>query len=417
MAKVFLSIGSNLGDRQKFIRLALESCAKFCKIIKVSSVYETEPWGKPDQPKFLNLCLEIETSFPPKQLLKKLKEIEDSLGRTKNIRWAEREIDIDILFYENLVQDKDNLILPHPQIEKRAFVLIPLAEIAPSFTHPVIKKPIYELAGNVNARDVKKLVKVMGVLNVTPDSFSDGGDLKNKKAIEQKVREMIDAGVDIIDIGGESTRPGHDSVGALEEISRVLPAIKIVREIAPQIPISIDTQKAEVAEKALKAGASFINDVSALSDKKMPEVLKKYDCQIILMRNRPLDANDTVGSCRKQFEEIIQNCRSAEIAEDRIILDPGLGFGDLASGDFLLPPGGNPAANTELVLSINNYSHGLPVLIGASRKRFLGTMSQQTDAKKRLPESLAFAVLAKYSSAAIIRVHDVAETVKALREI
>jgi dihydropteroate synthase len=268
----------------------------------------------------------------------------------------------------------------------------------------------------MGSKGVRKLIQVMGVLNVTPDSFSDGGELKNERLIKQKVLDMINAGVGIIDVGGESTRPGHKEVKAKEEIRRVLPAIKIIREISTDVSISIDTQKAEVAEKALQAGATIINDVSALADQKMPEVIKKFDCQVILMRNRPLDEEDLVGSCKNQFEEIVEKCLSLGISKEKIILDPGLGFGDLASGDFSSLPGGNPAANTQLVLSANDYSLGLPVLIGASRKRFLGEMSGQKNAKDRLAESLSFAVLAAYSGASIIRVHDVVETIKALQE-
>lgn len=157
MAKVYLSAGSNVGDRQKFIKLALQSISEFCKIIKVSSLYETEPWGKLDQPQFLNLCLLIETQLQPKQLLKKFKNVESNLGRTKNVKWAEREIDIDILFYENLILNEVDFILPHPRIEERVFVLIPLSEIAPDFIHPVFQKPIRELAKNIDGKGINKI--------------------------------------------------------------------------------------------------------------------------------------------------------------------------------------------------------------------------------------------------------------------
>lgn len=416
MAKVYLSLGSNVGNSRAFIRRALDSIADSCKIIQTSALYETKPWGKTDQPDFLNMCIQAETSLSPKSLLKKLKQIEEETGRTETAKWAEREIDIDILFYENLILNENDFTLPHPRIEQRAFVLIPLAEIAPDLIHPVSQKSIIALAKNIDNKGVKKLIQVMGVLNVTPDSFSDGGDLENEQLIKQKVAEMINAGVDIIDIGGESTRPGHKKIEAAEEINRVLPTIKIIRKISKQIPISIDTQKAKVARQALKAGANIINDVSALGDSQMPEVIKEFGCQIILMRNRPLDKHDIVGSCKRQFEEMVENCERLGVNRDKLILDPGLGFGDLAAADFSALPGGNASANTQLVVSANSYSLGFPVLIGASRKRFLGKISAQNDAKKRLSESLSFAVLAQYSGASIIRVHDVPETIKVLRE-
>lgn len=414
MSQVYLSLGSNIGNRREFINRALNSIGGFCKITKISPIYETEPWGKTDQPKFLNLCLEAETSLEPEQLLKKLKKAEQALGRTKTDKWGKREIDLDILFYEDRVLNSAYLVLPHPRIEERAFVLVPLAEIAPDFIHPILKKPIRELVKNIGSEGVKQQIQIMGILNVTPDSFSDGGELKNQKLLKQKIEEMLNAGVDIIDIGGESTRPGHQKVSISEELSRVLPAIKIVREISSYVPVSIDTQKAEVAEKALKAGATIINDVSAFKDKRMPEIIKKYNCPVILMRNRPLSAKNLIASCELQFREILRTCESLDIDKSKIILDPGLGFGNLASGDFSALPGGDPAANTQLVLSIKDYSYGLPVLIGASRKRFLGSMSGQQEAKKRSTESLAYAALAVHSGAAIIRVHDVAQTVQVL---
>lgn len=414
MSKTHLSVGSNIGNRQKFIKQAIEHISVFCKITAISSIYETAPWGKLNQPKFLNICLSAETSLYPGELLEKLKSIETGLGRTHTTKWAQREIDIDILFFDDIVSKNPDPILPHPRIEERAFVLIPLAEIEPDFMHPVLKKTIRELAEDIGSEGVRRLPRVMGILNATPDSFSDGGELKTISRIKRKVRGMIEDGVDIIDIGGESTRPGHHKITAEEEIDRVLPALKAVREISSHIPVSIDTQKARVAEKALEAGANIINDISALSDSRMSEVIKKFNCQVILMRNQPLQAADLIGSCKRQFEEIVKNCLALGLDKKKIILDPGLGFGDLKTGDFSALPGGDPAANTQLVTSIERYDMGLPVLIGASRKRFLGEMSGRKDAKKRLSESLAFAVLAKHSNADIIRVHDVKETIEML---
>lgn len=255
---------------------------------------------------------------------------------------------------------------------------------------------------------------VMGILNATPDSFSDGGDIADPGRLDARIREMIDAGADILDIGGESTRPGHEKVNAGKEIARVVPAIRAIRKISKTIPISIDTQKAQVAEEALRAGASLINDVSALSDKKMAGVVSKHACSVILMRNEPT-GSDTVANTKQQFERIIEEAEKHGVDKKYLLLDPGLGFGDLKTGDYSLSPGSDPAANLELIRSISKYSHSLPVVIGASRKRFIGDITGEKNANKRLGGSLAAAILAAQAGAGIVRVHDVAETVQAFK--
>lgn len=255
---------------------------------------------------------------------------------------------------------------------------------------------------------------VMGILNATPDSFSDGGDLANETALKERVRQMINDGADILDAGGESTRPGHKKIDEKEELKRVLPVIKSIRKISKTIPISIDTQKASVAGAALEAGASLVNDVSALSDNKMASIVKRFGCSIILMRNEAT-GKDVIGGCRKQFEAIIRSAKGQGLKKDSLLLDPGLGFGDLKTANYKLSPGSDPLANILMILKIEEYSLGLPVVIGASRKRFIADITGVENAKDRLAGSLAAAVMAKQAGAAIVRVHDVAETVRAFK--
>lgn len=257
---------------------------------------------------------------------------------------------------------------------------------------------------------------IMGILNATPDSFSDGGDLDEPEQLKKRIKQMIDEGADMLDVGGESTRPGHAKVGAEEELARILPVIKAIRDISKDVPISVDTQKAAVAEGALKAGADIVNDVSALSDKNMAGVVKKYGCSIILMRNEPTGP-DTIASCREQFEKIIKNAKNQGLDKEYILLDPGLGFGDLKTGNYKVSPGSDPHANILLIINIDKYSMGMPVVIGASRKRFIGDMTGVENAKDRLAGSIAAAVMAEQAGASIVRVHDVAETVSAFRNI
>ncbi len=240
--------------------------------------------------------------------------------------------------------------------------------------------------------------RVMGILNATPDSFSDGGDVA--RDLEARLDAMARA--DIIDIGGESTRPGHTSVSAEEEIQRVLPVIHAAANRYPNTPISIDTSKASVARAALDAGASIVNDVRALADPEMGPLVAARGCGVVLMRHA--DLRDPVPDCRKELEALVARAHEAGVADDKILVDPGLGFGNL--------PGADPAANLALVRDQSYARH--PVLIGASRKRFLGALTGIVDPKARVHASVGIAVLAAASGASIVRVHDVRETREAL---
>lgn len=257
---------------------------------------------------------------------------------------------------------------------------------------------------------------VMGILNATPDSFSDGGELADQRNIKSRIKSMIDAGADILDVGGESTRPGHKKVNVYEEIKRVIPIIKAIRGISSSIPISIDTQKAVVARAALEAGASLVNDVSALSDKQMAGILNHFGCSIIMMRNEATGP-DVVAGCKGQFARLVEKAEKSGIEKRRILLDPGLGFGDLKTNNYRALPGSDLNANMLLIINIGKYSLDLPVVIGASRKRFIGELSGEKDPKQRLAGSLAAAVMAAQAGASILRVHDVAETVSVLKQL
>lgn len=247
---------------------------------------------------------------------------------------------------------------------------------------------------------------VMGILNATPDSFSDGGSLDDARQRDDRIGAMLAAGADILDVGGESTRPGHEPVPPEEEIHRVVPVIEAVRRIDAGVPISIDTQKASVARAALRVGADFVNDVSGLGDPDMAGVVQEAGCSIVLMRREPLQG-DPVEACRVRLEALTERAKAAGIGADRIILDPGLGFGD--------PPGPDPAANLALVDRIADYAMGHPVLVGASRKRFVGAIAYEVEPARRVADSVAVAKRAVQAGAAIVRVHDVPETVAALR--
>ena len=256
----------------------------------------------------------------------------------------------------------------------------------------------------------KKQSLIMGILNVTPDSFSDGGKYLEKNTAINHALEMIDEGADIIDIGGESTRPFSNPVSLKEEISRVVPVIEGIRKES-DVCISIDTTKSQVAIAALNSGASVINDVSAMEvDPLMVDVALKFDCPLIIMhmKGTPKNMQDD-----PQYESLISDIKdylldridfiiSKGINPKKIVIDPGIGFGKTVENNFEI---------------INNLKHftsmDFPVLLGASRKSFIG-ISLNLPEEDRLEGSLAANIIGFQNGAKIFRVHDVAETNKAL---
>jgi dihydropteroate synthase len=246
---------------------------------------------------------------------------------------------------------------------------------------------------------------MMGVLNVTPDSFSDGGLFYGKsQAIEQALR-MVDEGADIIDIGGESTRPGSKAVPASVESKRVVPVIEALAKKI-KIPISIDTKKASVARKAVDAGAEIINDVSALNgDREMAGTVKKTGAAVILMhmRGKPsnmqkgnLDYDNLMGEITDYLEKSSQKAINTGVEKDRIVIDPGIGFGK------------TPEDNYKIIRSLSELKVlGMPVLIGTSRKSFIGKITCG-EPGERIEGTAATVTAAIMNGCHIVRVHDVA---------
>jgi dihydropteroate synthase len=255
---------------------------------------------------------------------------------------------------------------------------------------------------------------VMGIVNVTPDSFSDGGRFLDADQAVSHALTLHDEGADILDIGGESTRPGADPVSIEEELHRVIPVIKAVRSNSPDAIISVDTYKADVARQALTAGADLVNDISALRfDADMASVVVEHKCPLVLMHMQGTPQtmqqnphySDVVQEIGEFFEERLSYCESHGIDRARIILDPGIGFGKRLSD------------NLEILRNVSEFRRlGRPLLVGASRKGFIGMLNpESTKADTRIGGSLAAAVMAVAGGADIVRVHDVAPTVEALK--
>lgn len=254
----------------------------------------------------------------------------------------------------------------------------------------------------------------MAILNVTPDSFSDGGKFASVEAAVERAAKMIGEGADIIDIGGESTRPGSKRVSATEEIERVVPVIEAVLKRF-EIPISIDTTKPEVAEAAVNAGAKIINDISGLRwQPELADIAARTESGLILMHSLGTfetmhtepPAEDILADVRADFERSIQTALKAGVAKENIALDIGIGFGKTFEQNLELL-----AKLDKLVAEFKEY----PIVVGASRKSFIGKILGGAETHKRLAGSLAAAVLAITKGASIVRVHDVRETVDALK--
>jgi len=253
--------------------------------------------------------------------------------------------------------------------------------------------------------------RVMGILNVTPDSFSDGGlFIKPSDALKHAVR-MVGEGAAIIDVGGESTRPGAQSISSQQELDRVIPVIEALA-CELQVPISIDTSKPEVMREAVAAGAAMINDVCALSAEGAVETVSELQIPVCLMhmQGEPRSMqqqphyDDVVAEVSDYLQQRVKACLAAGIPAQNLLLDPGFGFGKKL------------VHNIELLKKLNVISNlGYPLLAGISRKSMIGQILGERDADQRLYGSLAAAVIAAMKGASILRVHDVRATVDAMR--
>jgi len=286
----------------------------------------------------------------------------------------------------------------------------------------LLSQEIKKALSNYQKRDFKlnfkghtlqlgKRTLIMGILNVTPDSFYDGGRYNNAKQAVERALQMAEEGADIIDIGGQSSRPGANSVEEKEELERVIPVIKKLASRI-KVPISIDTYKAGVAKKAIDAGASMVNDISALRmDEKMANIVRSIGVPVCLMHMQGTPRNmqknpryrDVVSEIFAFLKERIDFCEQAGIDIEKTIVDPGIGFGKTV------------LHNLEILKNLNQFkSLGRPIMVGVSRKSFIGKVLQ-LEPEERLEGSLASAIWCMIKGASILRVHDVRETKRAVK--
>ena len=359
---IFIGLGSNLGDRKKFLRRAFDEICRcengkspLLTNVKVSSIYESEamlPENAPDSwnQTYFNMVLAGESSLQPLELMARLQQIEKKIGRTISDRWAPREIDLDILGWDSLLFNHEDLKIPHPGLTERPFAIMPLLELAPTWIYPgpgafqgqfvaALSMRWNQMATGTRRLDDSVLTPVlMGVLNITPDSFSDGGlYFDTKKAVDHALK-LVSEGARIIDIGAESTRPGASVVSEEEEWVRLKPVIEI---LAPElrklrVPLSVDTRHPMIAKRAIEAGARLINDVTGFENKEMLGAVTNSDCDLVFMHSLGVPPSrdhilppdqDPVDYLFKWAERRITGFEECGVNRERLIFDPGIGFG------------------------------------------------------------------------------------------
>lgn len=411
--KAYIGLGANLFDPLATLEAAAQKLAKLGRGLRVSPVFRTPallPEGGPSDWKlpFRNAVAELEWGGGAHDLLHALKKIEAELGRVPAARWAPRVLDLDLLALGELRVADGVLSLPHPEAVRRSFVLDPWKELAPDFRLPGQSLTTLALSRWLPGR----APLWMGILNLTPDSFSDGGQLAEPGALEGRLARWEKCGVQALDLGAESTRPGAAFVTEQEEWARLAPVLALLREryrgrfFRPLV--SVDTRKPAVAEKALEAGADILNYVGGAEGKdeegRMLAFARHSPRGLIAMHSLSVPADpqitldpgcDPVEKLRVWANARLERFEKAGLHPERVILDPGIGFGKTA------------AQSLELVRRFGALIEGSPVrwLAGHSRKSFFQALGPRS-AEEREGFSLGASLHLAAQGASWIRVHD-----------
>ncbi|KAL7537161.1 hypothetical protein ACHAXR_007633 [Thalassiosira sp. AJA248-18] len=484
--RAYLAVGSNLGDRYQNIATALTAIEAnsngTIRLRRTSYLRMTAPMYVTDQPAFLNGAVEIETSLTPLELLRAIKRVESDLGRdvgpeSTALRFGPRPVDLDILLFDgydvtnpdgtaadtlgdnestpnSLVMLTDQLEIPHPRMSEREFVLSPMSDLEQGgnrgrITHPVLDKTMAELLNSLfrqnnnnssSSTDEQQAVRVlplprgrvllfnetiiMGILNITPDSFSDGGKYSSSVELAaSQARRLVEDGAKIIDVGGESTRPGAEEVAVQEELDRVIPVISRIRQdVSDDVVVSIDTRHSTVARAAVEAGADIVNDVSGgTHDPEMLSCVASMGVPMIIMhmRGNPKtmqsltnysESGDSGGGEEVVLvvaRELMQRSAAAEAAgipRWLQVIDPGIGFAKDIDGNLSLLKGAD---------TLRNSCNNLPFLFGPSRKGFIGKIAGESDPEERDYGTIAACLASiqsngdKNEACNMLRVHNV----------
>lgn len=400
---VILGLGTNIKPCLSYLKEALSHITQIpgLSVEKVSPLYLSDALLPPNAPSswdmpYLNLALRCNTSLKPYDLLNATKHIERTMGRHQKEHWGPRVIDIDILAWDDFVQYDGALHIPHEQLLERPFALWPLSDVAPHWLYPIqgdhFGQPACVLANRwgsrisgqapLHTRQIPHRIDtpaLMGILNITPDSFSDGGFFQHPDAALSHAIRLIHQGATLIDVGAESTRPHATPISPELEWQRLEPTLTALLHILPtlyiQPSISVDTRHPETAEKALTLGVHMINDVSGLENPRMCDVLQKAHCDVIMMHHQgiPADKNKTlplnISSVDLLYEwgkKRIEDLEKKGITQNRIILDVGIGFGK------------TPHQSLSLLSALSHFkSLNTRLMVGHSRKSFLSLFTDK----------------------------------------
>jgi 2-amino-4-hydroxy-6-hydroxymethyldihydropteridine diphosphokinase / dihydropteroate synthase len=429
-----LGLGSNLNNSLNNLRRAVQLLqnTNTIQVIKISPIYSSSAllpadapscWNKP----FLNIALACRSHLPPLEILAMVKEIEKKLGRDAERRkWAPRPIDIDILAWGDLTLEEDELQIPHPELARRPFALWPLLDLLPEWWHTNCELANLPLWGSrfsgqapFNTRQIPHRItgtRLVGIVNLTPDSFSDGGQFVNFSDALTHAEKLVLAGAEVLDIGAESTRPGARAVSPHEEWQRLAPMLTALKKQQEQWPVrpslSVDTRHYEVASRALALGIDWLNDVSGFADCNMGKLAAESNVNCVIVHNLgvPADKNVVLSSfpdirqqilvwAQKRFEQLVMQ----KINPEKFIFDIGIGFGKTAEQSAFL-------------LKHINYFRKLacPLLVGHSRKSFLNTITDKPYHERDLETSILSAQLAS-QGVDFLRIHHVEMNARAIR--
>ncbi len=424
---VALGIGSNLDQPIGFLRKALQEVKKISglKVKAVASIYESDAQLPENAPSSWNLqylnsaiLCEVESSLKPLELLYILKNIEVKMGRLQKERWAPRTIDIDILYWEGIKLIHEDLVLPHPRLTERPFALLPLLEILPDAK---INKPDWVKAWIVSkpfntVRSSRFFwPQFVAVLNITTDSFSDGGLLLNADVLVKHAEMQLKAGAEILDIGAESTRPKATSVPLEVEFKNLKWAIEQLRPLKKKFKfkLSLDCRRGDVVRKILELSRiDYLNDVTGFASIEMQKLLKESKADAFVMHSLgiPPTAEHVIPTAENPIEYLSRwwNTKKSQliaagIPNENLIFDPGIGFGK------------NSEQNLFILKHLENFSNVQEdILIGHSRKSYQKSYSDREPHKRDLETALVTCQINKAYSQ-FLRVHDVESQITALR--